>query len=104
MQAGSVRSRRSNRGTRVVASLGVVVTCLAGNVAGGQAGPRTQAERTGYLETSSHESVLAMYLLEPESDDGLVAWDVAGRSSGAAGTAPVIRLATAPSVAMTPVR
>jgi len=59
MQAGSVRSRRSNRGTRVVASLGVVVTCVAGSVAGGQAGPRTQAERTGYLETSSHESVLA---------------------------------------------
>ena len=59
MQAGSVKSRRSNRGTRLVASLGVVVTCLAGSVAGGQAGPRTQAERTGYLETSSQESVLA---------------------------------------------
>jgi hypothetical protein len=47
--------------------------------------------------------VLAMYLLEPESDDGLVAWDVAGRSSGAAGTAPVIRLVSAPPVAMTAV-
>jgi hypothetical protein len=47
--------------------------------------------------------VLAMYLLEPESDDGLVAWDVAGRSSGAAGTAPVIRLVSAPPVAMTEV-
>ena len=58
MQAGSVRTR-SNRGTRMVASLGVVVTCLAGSVAGAQAGPRTQAERTGYLETSSHESVMA---------------------------------------------
>jgi hypothetical protein len=45
-----------------------------------------------------------MYLLEPESDDGLVAWDVGGRSSGAAGTAPVIRLATAPGASMTPVR
>ena len=59
MQAGSVRSRRSNRGTRLVASLGVVLTCLAVSVAGGQAGPRTQAERTGYLETSSHASVMA---------------------------------------------
>ena len=59
MQAGSVRTRRSNRGTRMVASLGMVVTCLAGSVAGAQAGPRTQAERTGYLETSSHESVMA---------------------------------------------
>ena len=58
MQAGSVRTR-SNRGTRMVASLGMVVTCLAGSVAGAQAGPRTQAERTGYLETSSHESVMA---------------------------------------------
>jgi hypothetical protein len=48
--------------------------------------------------------VLAMYLLEPESDDGIVAWDAGGRSSGAAGTAPVIRLATAPSASMTPVR
>ena len=47
--------------------------------------------------------VLAMYLLEPESDDGIVAWDVALRSSGAAGTAPVIRLASAPPVAMTAV-
>jgi hypothetical protein len=43
----------------MVASLGMVVTCLSGSVAGAQAGPRTQAERTGYLETSSHESVMA---------------------------------------------
>ena len=35
------------------------------------------------------------------ADDGLVAWDVAGRSSGAAGTAPVIRLATELRAAMT---
>src|SRR6187397_708390 len=59
MQAGSVRTRRSNRGPRMVAALGMVVTCLAGSAAGAQAGPRTQAERTGYLETSSHESVMA---------------------------------------------
>jgi hypothetical protein len=49
-------------------------------------------------------AVVAMYLLEPESDDGIVAWDIGGRSSGAAGTAPFIRLATAPPVPMTPVR
>lgn len=48
--------------------------------------------------------VLAMYLLEPESDDGIVAWDIGARSSGAAGTAPVVRLATAPPVAMNPPR
>ena len=45
--------------------------------------------------------VLAMYLLEPESDDGIVAWDVGLRSIGAAGTAPVIRLATELRAAMT---
>lgn len=38
--------------------------------------------------------VLAMYLLEPESDDGIVAWDIGGRASGTPGTAPVVRLAT----------
>jgi hypothetical protein len=45
--------------------------------------------------------ILAAYLLEPESDDGIVAWDIAGRSSGAAGSAPVIRLATELRAAMT---
>jgi hypothetical protein len=33
-----------------------------------------------------------MYLLEPESDDGIVTWDIGGRSTGAAGTAPIVRL------------
>jgi hypothetical protein len=37
--------------------------------------------------------VLAMYLLEPESDDGLVAWDVGGRSKWIRELAPVARLA-----------
>lgn len=36
--------------------------------------------------------ILAMYLLEPESDDGIVAWDIGMRSAKTAGTAPVIRL------------
>jgi hypothetical protein len=44
--------------------------------------------------------VLAMYLLEPESDDGVVAWDIGGRSSGTAGTAPVVRLDSPPQVSM----
>jgi hypothetical protein len=44
--------------------------------------------------------VLAMYLLEPESDDGIVAWDIGGRSSGGAGSGPVIRLANPVAVSM----
>jgi hypothetical protein len=36
--------------------------------------------------------VLAVYLLEPQSDDGIVAWDVGNRSAGGPGTAPIIRL------------
>jgi hypothetical protein len=65
--------------------------------------PVTLAVGTYVVRVAQPLGILAMYLLEPESDDGLVAWDVAGRSSGAAGTAPVIRLATAPPVAMTAV-
>ena len=63
--------------------------------------PVTLAAGTYIVRIAQPLGVLAMYLLEPESDDGIVAWDVAGRSSGAAGTAPVIRLASQPPVAMT---
>ena len=56
--------------------------------------PVTLAVGTYIVRVAQPLGVLAMYLLEPESDDGLVAWDVGGRSSGAVGTAPVIRLAT----------
>lgn len=63
--------------------------------------PVTLAAGTYVVRVAQPLGVLAMYLLEPESDDGIVAWDVAGRSSGAAGTAPVIRLASQPPVAMT---
>ena len=63
--------------------------------------PVTLTAGTYVVRVGQPLGVLAMYLLEPESDDGLVAWDVAGRSSGAAGSAPVIRLATQPRVAMT---
>lgn len=43
--------------------------------------------------------VLVMYLLEPESDDGLVTWDVGGRSTRAAETV-VMRLPTNPGLSM----
>jgi murein tripeptide amidase MpaA len=40
-------------------SLGVLAASCLGIGAGAQSAPRTQAERTGYLETSSHASVVA---------------------------------------------
>jgi hypothetical protein len=45
-----------------------------------------------------------MYLLEPESDDGIVAWDVGRRSSAAPATVTVRRLATAIPVRLDAVR
>jgi hypothetical protein len=49
----------------------------------------------GTLIITTHQplGVLAMYLLEPESDDGLVAWDIGGRSN--AGARTITRLASA---------
>jgi hypothetical protein len=56
---------------------------------------------TVIVRTAQPLGVLAIYLLEPESDDGLVAWDVGSRS---AGTVPAVtRLAGPPAVGMTPV-
>jgi hypothetical protein len=63
--------------------------------------PVTLAAGSYIVRVAQPLGVLAMYLLEPESDDGIVAWDVGNRSSGAAGTAPVIRLATELRAAMT---
>ena len=63
----------------------------------------TLAAGTYVVRVGQPLGVLAMYLLEPESDDGIVAWDVGDRSSGANGSAPVVRLATQPPVAMTAV-
>ncbi len=65
--------------------------------------PVTLSAGTYVVRVGQPLGVLAMYLLEPESDDGIVAWDVGDRSSGANGSAPVIRLATQPPVAMTTV-
>lgn len=64
--------------------------------------PVTLAPGTMVVRVAQPLGVLAMYLLEPQSDDGLVAWDVGGRSSGTAGTAPIVRLAAAPPVPMAP--
>jgi hypothetical protein len=48
---------------------------------------------TAIVRTAQRLGVLAMYLLEPESDDGLVAWDIGARSTR--GTArSVTRLAS----------
>jgi hypothetical protein len=63
--------------------------------------PVTLAGGTYIVRVAQPLGIVAMYLLEPESDDGIVAWDIAGRSSGAAGSAPVIRLATELRAAMT---
>lgn len=63
----------------------------------------TLAAGTYVVRVGQPLGVLAMYLLEPESDDGLVAWDVGGRSSGGPGTAPVVRLDSALPVSMTAV-
>jgi hypothetical protein len=69
---------------------------------GWESGRPDAAAGTYIVRVAQPLGVLAMYLLEPESDDGIVAWDVAGRSSGAAGTAPVIRLASELRAAMPP--
>ena len=63
--------------------------------------PVTLAAGTYIVRVAQPLGVLAMYLLEPESDDGIVAWDVGGRSSGTAGAAPIVRLATELRAAMT---
>lgn len=56
--------------------------------------PVTLAAGTYVVRVAQPLGIVAMYLLEPESDDGLVAWDIGGRATGGAGSAPVIRLAT----------
>lgn len=51
------------------------------------------AAGTWIVRSAQPLGVLAAYLLEPESDDGIVAWDVGSRSANAPGTAAIIRLA-----------
>jgi hypothetical protein len=52
--------------------------------------PRTLAPGTHIVRLAQPLGILAMYLLEPESDDGVVAWDVGGRA--AAGGQAVVRV------------
>jgi hypothetical protein len=47
---------------------------------------------TWIVRTAQPLGILAAYLLEPESDDGIVAWDIGRRSTAGPGTAPVVRL------------
>ncbi|HSA57921.1 MAG TPA: M14 family metallopeptidase [Gemmatimonadaceae bacterium] len=51
------------------------------------------AAGTWIVRSAQPLGVLAAYLLEPESDDGVVAWDVGGRSANGPGPAPIVRLA-----------
>jgi hypothetical protein len=47
---------------------------------------------TWIVRTAQPLGILAAYLLEPESDDGIVAWDIGRRSTAGPGTAPIVRL------------
>ena len=47
---------------------------------------------TWVVRTAQPLGVLAAYLLEPESDDGVVAWNIGGRGRGTPGTPPIVRL------------
>ncbi len=75
---------------------------LVGRWESGQ--PVTLAPGTWIVRVAQPLGVLAMYLLEPESDDGIVAWDIGGRSKGGPGTAPVVRLAQPVPVRLAPAR
>jgi hypothetical protein len=59
---------------------------------------------TWIVRTAQPLGVLAMYLLEPESDDGIVQWNIGGRANKAEDTAPVIRLARPLPVRIVPAR
>ncbi|MGQ0766384.1 MAG: M14 family metallopeptidase [Gemmatimonadota bacterium] len=58
-------------------------------------GEVTLVAGTIVVPTSQRLGVLAMYLLEPESDDGMVTWDQGNRSAGV--VPPIVRLQALPS-------
>ncbi|MBK6305834.1 MAG: M14 family metallopeptidase [Gemmatimonadetes bacterium] len=63
-------------------------------------GPQRLAAGTYLVPVAQPLGAVAMYLLEPESDDGVANWDVGGRVSAPQGAPPpIVRLATAPAVA-----
>ncbi|HPV76370.1 MAG TPA: hypothetical protein PLX31_15805, partial [Gemmatimonadaceae bacterium] len=62
--------------------------------------PQRLAAGTYLVPVAQPLGAVAMYLLEPESDDGVANWDVGGRVSSPQGAPPaIVRLATAPAVA-----
>lgn len=63
--------------------------------------PITLPAGTVYVPAAQRLGVLATILLEPESDDGFVTWDVAGHARPRPAQLVVTRLATDPGVAMT---
>ncbi|MGQ0650495.1 MAG: M14 family metallopeptidase [Gemmatimonadaceae bacterium] len=67
---------------------------------------RTVSLPAGTIVVPVHQplGVLAMYLLEPESDDGVVNWDVGARASTNPAALIVTRLATDPGIALERIR
>ncbi|MBC7896587.1 MAG: M14 family metallopeptidase [Cytophagaceae bacterium] len=55
---------------------------------------------TVVVPVAQPRGVLAMYLLEPESDDGVVNWDVAGRAATTPASLVVTRLARDPGLSL----
>ena len=66
--------------------------------------PITLAAGTVLVPAGQPLGVLALYLLEPESDDGIVTWDVGGKAATRPAALVVTRLATDPGVARAPLR
>ena len=56
---------------------------------------------TVLVRSGQPRSVLAMYLLEPESDDGLATWNVLDRSLGEGTNFPIVRLTQPVTVPLT---
>lgn len=53
---------------------------------------RTLAAGSYLISTAQPRGILAVYLLEPESDDGLVTWNFLDRSLQAGADAPIVRV------------
>ena len=62
--------------------------------------PVSLAAGTIVVPVAQPRGVLAMYLLEPESDDGVVNWDILGRAATTPASLVVTRLARDPGLSM----
>lgn len=62
--------------------------------------PVSLAAGTIIVPVAQPRGVLAMYLLEPESDDGVVNWDIVGRAATTPASLVVTRLARDPGLAV----